>query len=105
MNGKDKKDLELIVYRLDQAEVKREELKEGLNLQIKEIHQSMIIAHQKTSDDLKFIKENLFDPKEGLWAETKVNTSFMKNVRRVFWMTISGVALVVSGFMFDYFNK
>ena len=54
MNGQDKKDLNVIIELIEQAE--RDRIK---------IH-----------EDIKFIKENLFNPHEGLWAETKNNTQF-----------------------------
>ena len=32
--------------------------------------------------DIKFIKENLFNPHEGLWAETKQNSQFRVNTSK-----------------------
>ena len=32
----------------------------------------MTMAHGKTDESLRFLKENLFNPHEGLWAETKL---------------------------------
>ena len=42
--------------------------------------------------DIKFIKENLFNPHEGLWAETKQNTQFRENSQK--WRGIIGVGFV-----------
>ena len=42
--------------------------------------------------DIKFIKENLFNPHEGLWAETKLNTQFRKNTTR--WRGVIGTGFV-----------
>ena len=44
------------------------------------------------STDIKFIKENLFNPHEGLWAETKQNTQFRENSQK--WRGIVGVGFV-----------
>ena len=49
-------------------------------------------AHQKTDESLSFIKENLFNPHEGLWAETKENTRFRENSQK--WRGIIGVGFV-----------
>lgn len=70
MNGHDKQDLNVILERMKQADIDR-----------KEIH-----------DDIKFIKENLFDPHEGLWAEVKTNTSFRENTTK--WRTTMGMGVV-----------
>ena len=43
-------------------------------------------------EDLKFIKENLFNPHEGLWAETKLNTQFRENTTK--WRGVIGVGFV-----------
>ena len=40
----------------------------------------------------KVIKENLFNPHEGLWAETKENTRFRENSQK--WRGIIGVGFV-----------
>ena len=42
--------------------------------------------------DIKFIKENLFNPHEGLWTETKQNTQFRENTTK--WRGIIGVGFI-----------
>ena len=42
--------------------------------------------------DIKFIKENLFNPHEGLWAETKQNSQFRKDTKK--WRGVIGVGFV-----------
>ena len=82
MNGQDKKDLNVILERMDQADKDREQ-----------IHQ-----------DIKFIKENLFNPHDGLWTETKQNTQFRENTTK--WRGVMGTG-VVGLFMkhiWDMFN-
>ena len=70
MNGQDKKDLNVILERMDQADKDRDK-----------IHQ-----------DIKFIKENLFNPHKGLWAETKQNTQFREDATK--WRTTIGAGFI-----------
>ena len=70
MNGKDKQDLNVILQRMDQADEDR----------------------TKIHEDIKFIKENMFNPHEGLWAETKLNSQFRANTTK--WRGVIGVGLV-----------
>ena len=70
MNGQDKKDLNVILEQMKQADKDREQM----------------------HTDIKFIKENLFNPHEGLWAETKLNSQFRDNTTK--WRSIVGVGFV-----------
>ena len=70
MNGQDKKDLNVILERMEQADKDRE------------------VMHT----DIKFIKENLFNPHEGLWAETKQNSQFRQSTTK--WRSVMGVGVV-----------
>ena len=70
VNGQDKKDLNVILERMDQADKDREQ-----------IH-----------SDIKFIKENLFNPHNGLWTETKQNTQFRENTTK--WRGIMGTGVI-----------
>jgi len=81
MNAKDKQDLELVHYRLDELDKKMDQLKHDMSM-----------AHGKTDATLSFIKENLFNPNEGLWAETKQNTQFRENSQK--WRGIVGAGFV-----------
>ena len=49
-------------------------------------------AHQKTDENLRFIKENLFNPNEGLWAETKENSQFRQSAGR--WRSMIGAGFI-----------
>ena len=69
MNGQDKKDLNVILERMEQADKDRERM----------------------HTDIKFIKENMFNPHEGLWTETKQNTQFRKNSQK--WRGVIGIGL------------
>jgi hypothetical protein len=70
VNGQDKKDLNVILERMDQADRDRAQ-----------IH-----------TDIKFIKENLFNPHEGLWAETKQNSQFRTDTKK--WRGVIGTGFV-----------
>ena len=70
MNGQDKKDLNVILERMDQSDKDRGQM----------------------HIDIKFIKENLFNPHEGLWAETKLNSQFRENTTK--WRGVIGVGFV-----------
>jgi len=82
VNGQDKKDLHVILQRMDQADKDREQ-----------IH-----------SDSKFIKENLFNPHEGLWSETKQNTQFRQSATK--WRTTIGAGFVGLFFkqIYDFFG-
>ena len=70
LNGQDKKDLNVILERMDQADKDR----------------------GKIHDDIKFIKENLFNPHTGLWAESKENTRFRENTTK--WRSVMGTGFI-----------
>ena len=67
MNGQDKLDLNVILERMEQADKDR----------------------GRMHTDIKFIKENMFNPHEGLWTETKQNTQFRKNSQK--WRGVIGI--------------
>ena len=70
MNGQDKLDLNVILERMDQADRDR----------------------GKIHDDIKFIKDNLFNPHKGLWTECKANTVFRKDTSK--WRGVIGAGFV-----------
>jgi len=70
MNGQDKKDLNVILERMEQADKDRDQM----------------------HTDIKFIKENMFNPHEGLWAETKLNSQFREDTYK--WRYPIGVGLI-----------
>ena len=81
MNQADRKEFDLIHNKIDQ-----------ITKSIDELKQDMSMAHGKTDESLKFLKENLFNPHEGLWTETKQNTQFRENSQK--WRGIIGVGFV-----------
>ena len=83
MNGTDKKDLNVIIERMTQSDKDRE------------------LMHQ----DIKFIKENLFNPHTGLWAESKQNTQFRQNTTK--WRSVIGTGFIglMAKHLWDMFNS
>ena len=83
MNKTDKQDLKLIEFRLDAQDESVKNLHIEFDEKLGQIH-----------TDIKFIKENLFNPETGLWAETKQNTAFRKNT--TMWRGIIGGGVVAA---------
>ena len=81
MNQQDRKEFEIVHLKMD--EMKKD---------IAELKQAMDESHKKTDENLRFIKENLFNPHEGLWAETKLNSQFRQSTTK--WRGIIGVGFV-----------
>ena len=82
MNGQESKDLNVMLEKMEQADKDR------------------TLMHT----DIKFIKENLFNPHEGLWAEAKKNTQFRKDTTK--WRGVIGAGFVGLFFkqMYDLFT-
>jgi hypothetical protein len=82
LNGQDKKDLNVILERMDQADKDR----------------------SKIHTDIKFIKENLFNPHDGLWQETKQNSQFRDNTTK--WRGVIGAGFIGLAFkqIYDLFT-
>ena len=81
MNQADRKEFDLIHNKIDDIKNDIEDLKS-----------SMKESHGKTDETLSFIKENLFNPHEGLWAETKQNTQLRENSQK--WRGIIGIGFI-----------
>jgi|TARA_B100000519_G_C13885591_1_gene270349 hypothetical protein len=65
------------------------------------------VIHQKidqVQSDIKFIKENMFNPHQGLWAETKLNTTFRTDTKK--WRGVVGTGFIGLIFkqIWDIFN-
>ena len=65
------------------------------------------VIHQKidqVQSDIKFIKENMFNPHQGLWAETKLNTTFRPDTKK--WRGVVGTGFIGLIFkqIWDIFN-
>mgnify|MGYP003137608257 FL=1 len=81
MNATDRKEFELIHSKID--DIKKD---------IDEMKHDMSMAHGKSEESLRFIKENLFNPHEGLWAETKQNTQYRENSQK--WRMTIGAGFI-----------
>ena len=84
MNAADRKEFELIHEKID-----------NIKQDIKDMKHEMSMAHGKTEESLRFMKESLFNPHEGLWAETKQNTQFRENSQK--WRGIIGIGFIGLG--------
>ena len=94
MNKQDKQDLELILYRLQEQDKSVQKLEKHFHIQLKEIQ-----------TNISFIKENLFNPNEGLWAETKLNTQHRESTTK--WRTVIGggfIALLIKN-IWEMFSR
>ena len=94
MNKIDKENLKLIEYRLDEQDKRVDLLHQEFDSKLGDIH-----------TDIKFIKENLFNPESGLWAETKLNTQHRQQTTK--WRTIigGGVIALMIGMFWDMFTN
>ena len=81
MNQADKKEFELIHNKIDNITSSLDELREEMDK-----------AHQKVDENLRFGKENLFNPHDGLWAETKLNSQFRQSTSK--WRGVIGTGFV-----------
>tara|TARA_B100000927_G_scaffold203792_1_gene165277 strand:+ start:186 stop:470 length:285 start_codon:yes stop_codon:yes gene_type:complete len=81
MNQADKKEFDIIHNKID-----------NLTNSIEELKDEMDKAHSKTEESLSFIKENLFNPHQGLWAETKLNTQFRTDTKK--WRGVIGAGFI-----------
>ena len=81
MNQHDRKQLEIAHLKLD-----------DMRQDLVDLKKDMEKAHQKTDESLSFIKEKLFNPHQGLWAETKLNSQFRDDSKK--WRLPIGVGFI-----------
>ena len=93
MNQADRKEFDIIHTNMD--DIKKD---------IDEMKHDMSMAHGRTEESLKFLKENLFNPHEGLWAETKDNTRYRQDSQK--WRMTIGAGFIGLFFkqIYDFFN-
>ena len=93
MNAADRKEFDIIHTKID--DIKKD---------IDEMKHDMSMAHGKSEESLRFIKENLFNPHEGLWAETKENTRYRQDSQK--WRMTIGAGFIGLFFkqIYDFFN-
>ena len=81
MNQQDRKEFEIVHLKID-----------DLRNDINDMKLQMEKAHNKTEETLRFIKENLFNPNEGLWAETKLNSQYRDSSNK--WRGMIGAGFI-----------
>ena len=81
MNQQDRKEFEIVHLKID-----------DMRHDIVELRKEMDDAHRRTEESLSFIKENLFNPHQGLWSETKLNTQFRESTSK--WRSVIGTGFV-----------
>lgn len=86
--------LKLVEYQIEQIFTELQTLKEDNQ-----------VAHEDVKDDLRFIKNNLFDPKEGVWAEVKQNSNFRNET--VKWRSALGLGFfgLIGKHIYDFFKS
>ena len=94
MNQADKKEFELIHNKID-----------NITQSIEDMKTEMDKAHQEVSTDIKFVKENLFNPHEGLWAETKLNSQFRDDTKKWRYPIGTGFIALALKHIWDMFQK
>jgi len=81
LNQSDRKEFDLIHSKIDTISKNINAMKTEAGAQ-----------HEMLRQDIKFVKENLFNPHEGLWAETKLNTQFRLSTSK--WRGIVGTGFI-----------
>ena len=78
---------------------------EQIFTEVEKIKQDNRSAHDEVKDDLRFIKNNLFDPKEGVWAEVKQNSNFRNETVR--WRNALGLGFfgLIGKHIYDFFKS
>ena len=81
MNQQDRKEFEIVHLKID-----------DMRSDIVELRKEMDDAHKRTEESPSFIKENLFNPHQGLWSETKLNTQYREDSKK--WRYPIGVGFI-----------
>ena len=81
MNASDRKEFELIHSKIDTIHKNINSMKVEAEAQ-----------HEMLRQDVKFVKENLFNPHQGLWAETKLNSQFRESTSK--WRGVIGTGFL-----------
>ena len=73
--------------------------------EINNLNEDNKTAHTEVKKDLRFIKQNLFDPNEGIWAEVKQNSNFRKDTIK--WRSALGLGVfsLIGKQLYDFFKS
>jgi len=93
-NPTTKETLKVIEYQIEQ-----------IFKEVEKLNEDNLKAHTDVKNDLRFIKNNLFDPNEGIWAEVKRNSNFRNDT--VKWRNALGLGVFsLSGkHIYDFFKS
>ena len=86
MNQQDRKEFEIIHLKID-----------DLRNDIDQMRSEMKAAHDKTEDSFEWFRKDIFNPKQGLWHETNMNSQF----RRITTWIGSVVFIAVVGLVME----
>jgi two-component SAPR family response regulator len=93
-NPTTKETLKVIEYQIEQ-----------IFKEVEKLNEDNLKAHTDVKNDLRFIKNNLFDPNEGIWAEVKRNSNFRNDT--VKWRNALGLGVfsLVGKHIYDFFKS
>ena len=93
-NPTTKETLQLIEYQIEQ-----------IFKEINNLNEDNKTAHTEVKKDLRFIKQNLFDPNGGIWAEVKQNSNFRKDTIK--WRSALGLGVfsLIGKQLYDFFKS
>ena len=93
-NPTTKETLKVIEYQIEQ-----------IFKEVEKLNEDNLKAHTEVKNDLRFIKNNLFDPNEGIWAEVKQNSNFRNDT--VKWRNALGLGVfsLIGKQVYDFFKS
>ena len=93
-NPTTKETLKVIEYQIDQ-----------IFKEVEKLNEDNLKSHTEVKNDLRFIKNNLFDPNEGIWAEVKQNSNFRNDT--VKWRNALGLGVfsLIGKQVYDFFKS
>ena len=93
-NPTTKETLKVIEYQIEQ-----------IFKEVEKLNEDNLKAHTEVKDDLRFIKNNLFDPNEGIWAEVKQNSNFRNDT--IQWRNALGLGVfsLIGKHIYDFFKS
>ena len=93
-NPTTKETLKIIEYQIEQ-----------IFQEVNKLNEDNVKAHSDVKNDLRFIKNNLFDPNEGIWAEAKQNSNFRNETIK--WRSALGLGVfsLIGKHIYDFFKS
>jgi len=76
-----------------------------LIVELKAVIEQILTGQTQMQEDITAIKENLFDPDNGLYARVAKNTSFRQTASKWLWLLTGGLAAaLLNGYISKLFN-